>query len=107
MRIDNAVDELTKDGYLAADSQTQEAAKRFAAIDPEGFSVLMKTPRPVAAQSGGSVVPVAPVADHVDAQIAALAAEKQIAYHEAALQVSQGSALSSALSSGAGGGTNA
>lgn len=92
LKIDNLVEQLTRDGYLAADPTTQDLARRFAASDPDGFAALMRTPRPTPAQETTLLTPAAP-ADPTEAEIARVAAESNVPYHEAAAQVSQGGHL--------------
>jgi hypothetical protein len=100
LRIQASVEKLTSEGYLSADPQTQELARRFATSDPAGFELLMRRPRTTPAQpldpnaqaTQGQVVDPTPK-DGVEAAIAKLMAEKNLPYHEAAIEVSRGGAL--------------
>ena len=79
LRIDTALRTLTDQGFLGGDSGTQAVARKLAEHDLESLTTLLRSPKAMPAQNTTIVQPSAP-----EDPIAALAAEKKIAYHEAA-----------------------
>jgi hypothetical protein len=93
LKTEGLVEELTREGRLPADPDTQEIARRFAAHDPDGLAALLRAPRPAPA-AVATVTPPGPAdADPTETAIRAHAEATGKPYHEAATEISRGGRL--------------
>lgn len=97
LKLDNAVEQLTKEGHLAADPEVQMLARKAIAggATPEEIHKLLKAPRPAPAQTTVVTPPSGPgpAADQVEAQIQQRMAETKEPYHVAATAVAAGGSI--------------
>lgn len=97
LKIDNKVDELTKEGHVAADPETQALVRKGIAgqLTAQELEQLLRTAKPAPAATQ-TITPAAGPAgneDPTEAAIQARMAETKEPYHVAANEVSKGAAI--------------
>lgn len=96
LKIDNRLEELTREGHVAANPEAQMLARKAITgqASPEELEQLLRTPRPTPAQTTTMTPAAGPVAeDPTEAAIQAEMAKSGTPYHVAASAVSAGGAI--------------
>jgi hypothetical protein len=108
LKLDNKVEELTRNGHIAADPAVQLLARKAlnGTAGVEELEQLLRSTKPTPAQTTVMTPPAGPAdADQVEAAIQARMAETREPYHVAAIEVTKGSSIAYSAPSGAEGGT--
>lgn len=85
LQVENLLDRLSQNGYLAADPEVREIASNFAFHDPAGLERLLAHPRPTPVTT--TYTPPASVRDETEEAIQHYMQAHGIRYAEAALIV--------------------
>ena len=96
LKLDNLVEELTRDGQLNADPQTQALARKAVAggISQDDLITLLRAPKPLPASTQIVTPPSGPAPeDSTESAIQAEMAASGKPYHEAASAVAAGGSL--------------